>query len=304
MQELDELNEYLSRVKLIKPNSIIKRNICFIVGLPRCGSTLLQQVIISRYKVGYISNIVGKFWKNPVAGCILHKSLDDENYHSNFSSDYGNTKGPFEPCEFGWFWRRVLDIDSDSEMIGSDIDWEYINKTLKGMSYIFEQPLIFDTPLVCSNILKIANNIKGFKVIYLRRDSRSVCNSILSARLKRFGDINKYYGSKSKSWHEISKIEDPVFQVINQVYDLKNEIETDLNSLPTENVFNLDISSLRDKPIEVADRIADFIGIEGIPKNINYPTFANRDNVSFFDKRFENQFKEAWDIIFENKFKN
>ena len=304
MQELNTLNEYLFKVNLIKSSSFIKRNICFIVGLPRCGSTLLQQVLISRYKVGYVSNIVGKFWENPVAGCILHKSLDEKNYTSTFSSEYGNTKGPFEPCEYGRFWRKVLDIDSDSERIGSNINWGYINKTFEEMSSIFEQPLIFDTPYVCSYITTILKNIKRVKVIYLKRDARSVCNSILSARLKRFGEIDKYYGAKSKSWHSISKIEDPVSQVINQVYDLKNEIETALNSVPIENVFNLDISFLREKPIDVADKIADFIGIEGIPENINYPTFANRDNLPFFDKRFENQFKDAWNMIFENKVKN
>ena len=60
----------------------------------------------------------------------MHKSLDDKNYTSNFSSEYGNTKGPFEPCEYGRFWRKVLDIDSNSERIGSNINWGYINKTL------------------------------------------------------------------------------------------------------------------------------------------------------------------------------
>ena len=39
--------------------------------------------------------------------------------------------------------------------------------------------------------------------------------------------------------------------------------------------FDLDISLLREKPYEVADKIADFISIDGIPRNINYPIFVN-----------------------------
>ena len=265
MDELNNLNKYLSKFRLNKSKESLKKNICFIVGLPRCGSTLLQQVLISRYNVGFVSNIIGKFWENPVAGTILHTSLYEKNYISNFRSEYGNTKGPFEPCEFGWFWKKNLNIDIETDCIGSEGNWDYINETLQGMASVFLQPLIFDTPLVCNQISKISKNIDGVKFIYLQRNLKSVCNSILSARKKRFGNINCFYGAKPKTWAEISKISDPIIQVVRQVHDLKREIEIDLKVLPTTDVLNLDISLLRENPLEVADKIADFINIEGLP---------------------------------------
>lgn len=298
MEELNILNETLSGLKLIKSSSIIKRNICFIVGLPRCGSTLLQQVLISRYKVGYVSNIVGKFWDNPVAGCILHRSLDEKNYISSFNSEYGNTKGPFEPCEFGWFWQKNLKIGLENELIGLKIDWEYINETLQGMASIFRQPLILDTPFVCNQISRITDKLEGIKVIYLKRNLRSVCNSILSARQKRFGVINKYYGAKPKSWEKIKRIDNPIFQVLQQVYDLRYEIEANLKLLLPENVLEFDISLLREEPTKVTDLVANFLNIEGEPRKIDYPLFFNRDNTQLFDKKYENQFNDAWNIIF------
>lgn len=302
MEKLDSLNEYLSRVKLIESSSIIKRNICFIVGLPRCGSTLLQQVLISSYKVGYVSNIVGKFWENPVAGCILHTSLDEKNYTSNFSSEYGNTKGPFEPCEFGWFWRKNLNMDLENDLIGLKVDWDYINETLQGMASIFRQPLILDNPLVCNQISSIAGKIEGIKVIYLKRNLSSVCNSILSARQKRFGVLTKYYGAKPKSWEKIIKIDNPISQVVQQVYDLHNEIESNLKLLPPENVLEFDISLLREQPTKLADLVANFLNIEGEPRKIDYPLFSNRDKVQFFDKKYENEFNYVWkDIFSDNK---
>ena len=158
MQELNKLNEFLSSVDLVNSKEPFKKNFCFIVGLPRSGSTLLQQILISRYSVGYVSNIVGKFWGNPVVGSILHNSLCENEYFSNFYSEYGNTKGPFEPCEFGWFWKRALDIDLVSESIGPKVNWDYINETLQKMSSVFKQPLILDTPFVCSHISKILQN--------------------------------------------------------------------------------------------------------------------------------------------------
>ena len=184
---------------------------------------MLQQILISRYSVGYVSNIVGKFWGNPVVGSILHNSLCENEYFSNFYSEYGNTKGPFEPCEFGWFWKKNLNIDIETDCIGSEVNWDYINETLQGMASVFLQPLIFDTPLVCNQISKISDNIDGVKFIYLQRNSKSVCNSILSARKKRFGNINCFYGAKPKTWTEISKIVTP-FQVVHK-YILKMKLK-------------------------------------------------------------------------------
>ena len=171
------------------------------------------------------------------------------------------------------------------------------------MASVFEQPLMFDTPLICNQISKISENIDGVKIIYLKRNLKSVCNSILAARKKRFGTINKYYGAKPKTWEKIKKLDDPIEQVLQQVYDLNNEIEENLNIISSENIFTLDIALLREKPIEVSDSISKFIKVKSSPRNINYPTFINRDKVSFFDKTLEVKFKETWSQIFFNSSK-
>ena len=47
--------------------------------------------------------------------------------------------------------------------------------------------------------------------------------------------------------------------------------------------------------------LADFISIDGIPRNINYPIFVNRDKLSLFDERLEDKFKDACDKILNHK---
>ncbi len=299
MDLLNQLNNYLEGANLYSKNLALKKNICFVVGLPRSGSTLLQQVLISRYKIGYISNIVGKFWKSPLAGAILHNSLDSDNYISNFFSEFGNTKGPFEPCEFGWFWRDILDINKENDFIGEKIDWNKLNDTLQGMANVFGEPIILDTPFVCGNISKIVNKIDQVKVIHLRRDPICVCNSIFAARVKRFQDINKYYGAKPKSWSEIKKINDPIKQVVHQVYDLRKDIESDLKLLREEDIYTVEIDSLRKKPALVSDQISSFLNVQGLPRNTNYPNFLNRDKVPFFDERFKKHFMDEYKNIFK-----
>ena len=301
MDLLNQLNNYLEDADLLKKKLTEKKNICFVVGLPRSGSTLLQQILISRYKIGYVSNIVGKFWKSPVVGAILHESLDNCDFFSNFYSEFGNTKGPFEPCEFGWFWRHILDINKENDLIGEKINWNRLNDILQGMAHVFDQPIILDSPFVCGNLSKITKKIDRVKIIYLRRDPVCVCNSIFAARIKRFHNINKYYGAKPKSWSEIKNINDPIKQVVQQVYDLRKDIESDLKLLREEDIFNVEIDLLRKKPAEVADQISTFLNVQGLPRNTMYPNFLNRDKVHFFDKKYENKFNDAWNVIFNEK---
>ena len=58
-------------------------------------------------------------------------------------------------------------------------------------------------------IVRVAE-YNNFKFIYLKRNLKSVCNSILAARKKRFGNVNCFYGAKPKTWAEIKKIKDPL----------------------------------------------------------------------------------------------
>lgn len=297
IKRLEKLNSVLRDAHLVQSRSS-KKNLCFIVGLPRVGSTLLQQVLISRYNIGYVSNITGKFWKNAVAGTIVHASLAQSEYISNLISEYGNTQGPFEPCEFGWFWQYVLNIDPENETVGSQIDWTHLNETLHSMAEVFQQTMIFDTPFACGAISDFYAHLERVKVIHLTRNLQSIANSIYSARIKRYGDINRYYGAKPKSWPEIKNIEDPILQVVRQVHDLSQDIKDELSLINPENIFTLDVTELRKEPSKIADKIAYFLDVDARPQNVKFPQFSDRDNVPFFNNDFKKDFDDAWNTVF------
>jgi len=80
----------------------------FIIGSPRAGTTLVYQAIVSKFNVEYPSNLVARFWKNPVLGYALQKNIcSAETYTSNFKSHHGYSVDKFlEPHECGYFWSR------------------------------------------------------------------------------------------------------------------------------------------------------------------------------------------------------
>ena len=217
IEYLKKLNNLVRNFDIPSGINIKDKDICFIIALPRGGSTFLQQILISRANFAYISNLAAKFWKNPSLGIWLQNQLNIENYLSNFVSKFGTTFGPLEPHEFGWFWKEKLNIN-DHERIIDPVSWNDIYNNLNKIISISNTSLILDSPYVSSNFIKFSNNFKNAKFIILERDIWSVCNSICNARLLKYGNLHSFYGSKPSNFSTIKKIKNPVEQVVKQVY--------------------------------------------------------------------------------------
>ena len=262
-----------------------------IVGLPRSGSTLLQQVLISRYQLAYISNLTAKFYKNPTAGTLVHESLVPKDYSSDFLSAYGNTSGVFEPSEFGWFWQDQLQLDQH-DTPGLSINWDRLNTHLNDTKSVAKKPLIIDNPYLCSYIGDIKTHLKDVKILYIQRDLWNVCNSMLNARMQRYGKLDKFYGAKPRSFANLLGIQNPVEQVVRQVHDLQQDINDGLATVDPKDIMSIDIAYLRAKPEEVASRVNAFLGGGGIAKSNSISPFPDRDQVPSFDPAFSTILQE------------
>ena len=298
MDKLQSLNKHLKSFVLEVSNTGKDHQICFIVGLPRCGSTLLHQLIVSNLRVAYISNLIGKFWMNPVAGAIIHQSLFPKGFKSNFESHFGNTNGIFEPSEFGWFWRHHLNLD-ENDRPGHDVDLPELNRILSDLVALFNAPLVLDAPYLCNSISTLIKSSNRARVIHLKRSQKAVCNSIFKARQKRYGTLKTFYGAKTTDHQGILQIKDPIEQVVKQVHDLSSEINQQLLNIPSHKIFEINISDLRNQPIFTVSRIGKFLDAEPASNAPDKISFPNRDNVSFFDKKYQKHFE----LIFEKYFR-
>ena len=60
---------------------------------------------------------------------LLHNKLSlDNNFKSNFISRFGNTFGPLEPNEWGWFWRKWFNLKNNEHHISRKVDWKKFKK--------------------------------------------------------------------------------------------------------------------------------------------------------------------------------
>ena len=276
----------------------------FILSLPRVGSTFLQQILLSFSDIGYISNLLASFWNNPEIGAALHKKFYDKSYVSNFRSSYGNTFGAYEPHEWGFFWRKWLDISDDNIYFNpkSKINWINLRKKILIIEKILNKPLFFNTPYANNYFKEINSNLTNSKVIFLFRNPYSICSSILNARMSRYGTLNSFFGAKPKDYSLIKNLSNPIEQVVAQVFfiyndllDLKSNLSIDSNiTIKYESIiddFNITIKKILSFSLENYDNL--------IKKN-KIPLFENRNKIELFDSKFNKDLDKFFIKYFKN----
>lgn len=235
----------------------------FILSPPRGGSTLFQQILISALELGYVSNIMAHFWLSPDVGARLQQRFMTGDFCSNFESEYGNSFGPLEPHEWGWFWHHWLALNGTDHYCRNPVDWQGLRRTLDQIQQIFERPIIFDNVYVCSNLVEIEKRIGPILVINLTRSPWHICNSVLNARVSRYGDISAFYGPVPLMWDASDKALDPVEQVVKQTRLLLDEIDTAAAAIPADRVLTVDYTDYHARPGEIVEEVRRFVNKHG-----------------------------------------
>lgn len=300
-----ELNlDFLSNLKKGNfKNTEFKYKPIFIMAFPRGGSTFLQQILISSTNIGYISNLVALFWDYPELGAALQKKFFKDTFISTFDSKFGNTQGIFEPHEWGFFWRKWLNIKANTKCSNSKKPsrWKKFKSELVHLEEILEMPLIFDTPYANKYMKKINLFLNKPKIIFLFRSPHHVCNSIFRARLKKFKTLNKFYAEKPRN-SKIEKINNPIEEVVAQVWYIFQDMIQTMEKLNKESFirvkyedFFLNFDATLKEIIKFTTN--DFSIVE---KSKKFPKFGNRNEIDFFDKSY----KEEFDFFFKKYFKS
>lgn len=301
------INTYLRPLEnlLVKKFSVPQYPVVFIVGPPRCGSTLLQQILSQRFDIGYICNLQAKFWLIPYIGACLTKKIRPETHSTDFTSKYGNTSGLWEPHEWGWFWREVFNIDEETGLCRNPgvihLKLELLKKNLAALEEAYEAPLIFDNVYTLPYIHEISCEIKTSLFIYLKRAPFYIANSILNARLKRYGDISKWYGHIPEEFDEIIELP-PVEQCVAQVHRVENDIKKNLDSIDRKKVLHVEYDNVCANPEDVARSILNFVGSNGFRMKKKYGVvpreFKNRNTPEMVNPIFREELVACYERYF------
>lgn len=232
------LNKALKDIKLpmLRFSEADKIPIIYIVGAPRSGTTLLYQLVCRYLPVGYINNLIARFWLKPSIGIRLSKVILGDNARKKikFESTYGTTKDIVGPHEFGYFWRYWLQLDKSpthklsAEHLGN-LDKEGLKKTLEQeIISSFQSVIVFKNPICGLNAEFLSNIHPASLFIHIKRDFWDTVISILHARKARYGSYKAWWSLKPSSY-PFNFNNNPVEEVIMQVKECRKEIDEELS---------------------------------------------------------------------------
>lgn len=236
-----------------------------IIGVPRSGTTLLSQLLASCTDLGYINNLIARFWAAPVYGIRLSKTLFPPGMNSSFVSQYGRTSAIAEPHEFGYFWSSLLRyremVQKEQEEEGA-IDWERLKLVLLNMSHAFGRPIVFKSFLLGWHVVQMQERLPKTCWLYIKRDPLDTALSILELRRDFLGSQEKWASLKPKEYQWLK--DRPYWQqVAGQVYYLEQHYRTQLAQINKNQVLQVTYQELCNNPSGVLEQVVELVKRQG-----------------------------------------
>lgn len=299
----EALNTLLEPIEdlVIRKHDAPKLPVVFIIGLPRNGSTLFQQLIARSFELFYVSNIQARFWLIPNVGARIIRHFRPHRHDTDYSSEFGNTKGLWEPHEWPWFWQYGLGIKGKRANLQLDARIERIAKQLAGLENTEKSPLVFDNTDVFPYLSRIYEKIKTSVFVYIKRDPFYVANSILNARIKRYGDVAAWYGPRVSDGEKVSSLS-PVEQCVAQVHHIQQNLDALAASVDKDRLHLIGYDELCSSPHTVLGSFEEFIKMRGFllkKKGNTIPErFKNRNDASLISPLYHDELKATFNRYF------
>lgn len=232
----EALNNALADVALpLQTGDFSELPLIYVVGAPRSGTTLLHQLLSRYLQVGYINNMMARFWMRPAVGIRLSQALLDADRRDQLAlrSLHGTTEGVEGPHEFGYFWRHWLKLD---ESPTHHLDASGVQRVdSNGLQQVLEQEILgnFGCPVVFKNVIcgfqaELLTRIHPATLfVHIVRNTGDTAASILSSRMERYGSYATWWSLKPSKW-PFTDTSTPVEEVLCQVLECRREFREEL----------------------------------------------------------------------------
>lgn len=275
---LTEINDnmYEAEIKLLVEKEP-EFPIVFIMGPLRSGSTLISQWMANSGVIAYPTNLMSRFYKAPIMGAKIQMLLTDEQYNFrneikdftsgvDFSSENGKTKGALAPNEFWYFWKKFLpDTELDywnNEELFEKADIKTMLSEFAGITDVFQKPFALKGMNLNYNIAFLNKVFDKAIFIHSKRDALTNIASVLKARERQLGSIDKWYSFKMPEYTELIKL-NPYEQAAGQVHFINQAVENGLKDVPEHKKITINYEDFCSDPKYFYDELVEKLNIQG-----------------------------------------
>jgi len=275
---LREINGLLTGLedKIISNWRMPKYPVVFVMGNPRCGTTVMMQWLASIGKFCYPSNLLSRFYAAPYIGAKIQQLLLDKKYDFNneifdfdhnitFASDIGKTKGALSPNEFWYFWRRFFpygEIQFLPRETLKKINAKKFVAELAAIEAAFNKPFALKGGIANLNIPFLSKILDKALFLYVKRHPFYNIQSILNARIKQLASRNVWYSFKPREYKNLKDL-DSIEQVAGQVYFINKHIEEGLGQIVSSRSLQVSYEDFCSSPKTVFKKIKGKMAQQG-----------------------------------------
>lgn len=250
--------------RLLQASDAKDCRVVFVVGPPRSGTTLLFELLVTRYQFSYFSNLAHRLYQTPAAATFLGRPLIHR-WRGEFRSEFGHIPGWGSPCEAGWIWQRWLRNRPGISVADVPIESQRtMQRTIASIAHSLHAPFLSKNVEHSIHIQVLSSIFPTCCFIQIIRDRTDVVQSILRAR-KKLNDPRQrpdWWSVKPRDW-ESYEGEDPTLQACAQVVLTQRSIDADVAAIGENRQHIISYESLCRNTHEVLDRVARFLDSRG-----------------------------------------
>jgi Sulfotransferase family len=260
----------------IQPNPPV-----FIIGAPRSGTSLLYELMITRFRFAYMSNAAHRFFRTPLSATrLFQRQIDD--WRGDFVSTYGHIEGWGAPNEGGWIWHRWLpDGDwTDGNQYPED-QIEELRQLTAGFARLTGAPFLNKNVMHSNRIRLMAKIWPEALFIEVRREVLDNARSILRAERAAGGPdmaSDGWWSVRPRLAADYAGKADTV-RAVAQVVGVARDIERDISAIGADRLLRVEYADMCSTPGAALAQVSDFLGGAGckVAKRLEVPdTFAVR----------------------------
>ena len=233
----------------------------FIVGAPRCGSTLLIQAVTRALDVTYMSNRHALFFGAPAL--VEWIAPPNRIASSGFNSHHGVTAEHSGPSECAAWWYRFFPSMPPYVSRGalSVKEQKAFRRSLETLTFAARRPVVLKNLYASVRIQEIARVVPEAKFIFIQRGVVANAHSLLEGRMQSNGNYGEWWSLPTPGYEDVLDAE-PAVQVVEQVRRINSLILNDLNSMvgDPDRIMEVRYEEFCDNPRRGVDSIGRFIG--------------------------------------------
>ncbi|MCW2921747.1 MAG: hypothetical protein JWL76_1621 [Thermoleophilia bacterium] len=236
----------------------------FILGSPRSGTTLLYQLLVEAFDVGYLANVHAA-QPTDVARVEREQRPRTARSGSDFESTHGATKQPWGPSEAGEFWYRFFDRDRHQvdHAAPEDRTIVQLRAAVRAFMDACGASVVFKNTINSLRVPALAAALPEARFVLIERDLTDNARSLLVGRGKR-GDLCTWWGARPTGVEQVEH-RAPAEQVVWQAREVHDVARRALGELPPERTLHVTYDELCAAPRDLVDRVATWLAATGTP---------------------------------------